>query len=70
MYQVSGWSNLLRAIMGIRAHPRLTRQKTSKGRIGTQSLGLRRADRSSIFSFHLAGLGGEAVDTRATRSPF
>jgi hypothetical protein len=30
---------VLRAIMGIRAHPRLTRRKTSKGQIGTQSLG-------------------------------
>src|SRR6516165_3855450 len=33
------WSNLLRAIMGIRAHPRLTKRKTSKGHHGTQSLG-------------------------------
>jgi len=33
------WSNLLRAIMGIRAHPRLTSGKTSKGHHGTQSLG-------------------------------
>jgi hypothetical protein len=30
---------LLRAIMGIRAHPRLTNGKTSKGHHGTQSLG-------------------------------
>jgi hypothetical protein len=30
---------VLRAIMGIRAHPRLTSGKTSKGQIGTQSLG-------------------------------
>ena len=33
------WSMLLRASMGIRAHPRLTSGKTSKGQIGTQSRG-------------------------------
>src|SRR5713101_5159842 len=31
--------NVLRAIMGIRAHPRLARRKTLKGHLGTQSLG-------------------------------
>jgi hypothetical protein len=30
---------VLRANMGIRAHPRLARRKTSKGHFGTQSLG-------------------------------
>ena len=30
---------LLRASMGIRAHPRLTNGKTSKGHVGTQSRG-------------------------------
>jgi hypothetical protein len=39
MYQALKWSILLRAIMGIRAHPRLTSRKTSKGQIGTQSRG-------------------------------
>jgi hypothetical protein len=33
------WSVLLRANMGIRAHPGLTRRKASEGHIGTQSLG-------------------------------
>jgi hypothetical protein len=31
---------------------------------------LRRADRSSISSFHLADLGREAVDIEFTQSPF
>ena len=35
MYQASEVERLLRAIMGIRAHPRLTRRKTSKGHLGT-----------------------------------
>jgi hypothetical protein len=39
MYQALKWSILLRAIMGIRAHPRLATGKTSKGQIGTQSRG-------------------------------
>ena len=39
MYQASEVEHLLRAIMGIRAHPRLTSGKTSKGHFGTQSLG-------------------------------
>jgi hypothetical protein len=39
MYQASNVEHLLRAIMGIRAHPRLTKRKTSKGHHGTQSLG-------------------------------
>ena len=39
MYQASEVEQLLRAIMGIRAHPRLTKQKTSKGHLGTQSHG-------------------------------
>ena len=39
MYQASEVEQLLRAIMGIRAHPRLTRRKTSKGHLGTQSHG-------------------------------
>src|SRR5258707_15583806 len=56
------WSMLLRASMGIRAHPRLTSGKASVDHYGTQSRWLRRADRSSISSFHLADLGGEAVE--------
>ena len=48
--------------MGIRAHPRLTSGKTSTW--------LRRADRSSIFSFHLADLGGKAIDIEVTQSLF
>ena len=40
MYQASEVEQLLRAIMGIRAHPRLTRRKTSKGHLGTQKLSL------------------------------
>src|SRR5437899_563495 len=39
MYQASKVEHLLRAIMGIRAHPRLTSGKTSLGHHGTQSLG-------------------------------
>jgi hypothetical protein len=40
MYQASEVERfLLPAIMGIRAHPRLTKRKTSKGHLGTQSLG-------------------------------
>jgi hypothetical protein len=39
MYQASEVEQLLRAIMGIRAHPRLTKRKTSKGHLGTQSHG-------------------------------
>jgi hypothetical protein len=39
MYQASNVEHLLRAIMGIRAHPRLTIGKTSLGHHGTQSLG-------------------------------
>ena len=39
MYQASRVEQLLRASMGIRAHPRLTSGKTSKGHIGTQSRG-------------------------------
>src|ERR1700722_14063161 len=39
MYQASNVEQLLRAIMGIRAHPRLTSGKTSLGHHGTQSLG-------------------------------
>src|SRR5260221_6175499 len=40
MYQASEVERfLLRAIMGIRAHPRLTSGKTSLGHHGTQSLG-------------------------------
>ena len=39
MYQASNVEHLLRAIMGIRAHPRLTNGKTSLGHHGTQSLG-------------------------------
>src|SRR5580704_14770194 len=39
MYQASNVEHLLRAIMGIRAHPRLTSGKTSLGHHGTQSLG-------------------------------
>lgn len=33
------WGVVPRANMGIRAHPRLTKRKTSEGHIGTQSLG-------------------------------
>jgi hypothetical protein len=36
MYQASNVEHLLRAIMGIRAHPRLTTGKTSLGHHGTQ----------------------------------
>jgi hypothetical protein len=40
MYQASEVERfLLPAIMGIRAHPRLAKRKTSKGQVGTQSLG-------------------------------
>ena len=39
MYQASDVEQLLRAIMD-RAHPRLTRRKTSKGHLGTQKLSL------------------------------
>src|ERR1700758_3132714 len=39
MYQASNVEHLLRAIMGIRAHPRLTTGKTSLGHYGTQSHG-------------------------------
>src|ERR1700721_2434464 len=39
MYQASNVEHLLRAIMGIRAHPRLTSGKTSLGHHGPQSLG-------------------------------
>ena len=53
---------MLRARMGIRAHPTLTNGKTSKGPSWHPVLRLRRADRSSISSFHLADLGGEAVE--------
>jgi hypothetical protein len=53
---------MLRAIMGIRAHPGLTTGKTSLGHHGTQSLGCAGQTVSSISSFHLADLGGEAVE--------
>src|SRR2546430_15530114 len=40
MYQTSEVEHLmLRANMGIRAHPRLAKRQTSKGQIGTQSRG-------------------------------
>src|SRR6516165_10709205 len=51
---------MLRARMGIRAHPTLTSGKTSTGPFWHPVSRLRRADRSSISSFHLADLGGEA----------
>src|SRR5262245_22218179 len=50
MYQASEVEQLLRAIMGIRAHPRLTSGKTSKGHFGTQSLGC--AGQTVRPSFH------------------
>ena len=59
---------MLRAIMGIRAHPRLTSASKADER---NDLGgplwhpvwwLRRADRSSISSIHLADLGGKVVE--------
>ena len=53
---------MLRARMGIRAHPSLTKRKTSKGPNWHPVSRLRRAVRSSISSFHLADLGGEAVE--------
>jgi len=53
---------MLRARMGIRAHPTLTSGKTSTGPFWHPVSRLRRADRSSISSFHLADLGGEAVE--------
>src|SRR5215831_8931848 len=49
---------MLRARMGIRAHPTLTSGKTSTGPRWHPVSRLRRADRSSISSFHLADLGG------------
>jgi len=49
--------------MGIRAHPRLTNGKTSSGSSWHPVSWLRRADRSSISSFHLADLGQEVVPT-------
>jgi hypothetical protein len=64
MYQASEVEHLLRAIMGIRAHPRLTSGKTSLGHHGTQSLGCAgQTVRPSLHS-HLADLGGKAVDTK------
>ena len=39
MYQASEVEQFALGIMGIRAHPRLTKRKTSKGHYGTQSLG-------------------------------
>ena len=54
---------MLRARMGIRAHPTLTTVKASKGPNWHQVSRLRRAVRSSISSFHLADLGGEAVES-------
>jgi hypothetical protein len=53
---------MLRASMGIRAHPRLTMEKTSKGSSWHPVSRLRRAIRSSISSFHLADLGGELLN--------
>src|ERR1700729_4246597 len=61
MYQASNVEHLLRAIMGIRAHPRLTSGKTSLGHHGTQSLGC--AGQTVRPSLH-ADLGGKAVDTK------
>ena len=53
---------LLRATMGIRAHPGLTSGKTSTSPFLCLAIWLRRADRSSISSCHQADLGGELLN--------
>jgi hypothetical protein len=60
MYQASDVEQSLRAIMGIRAQ-RLIYGEGLKGPGRYPVSWLRRADRSSIFSFSLADLGGEAL---------
>src|SRR3984893_7170184 len=56
MYQASNVEHLLRAIMGIRAHPRLTSGKTSLGQHGTQSHGCAgQTVRPSLHSISQAG---------------
>ena len=63
------WSMLLRASMGIRAHPRLTNGKTSKGHYGTQSRGCAgQTVRPSLHSISQA-LAGEAVDPKLLGLP-
>jgi len=58
MYQASNVEHLLRAIMGIRAHPRLTSGKTSLGHHGTQSLGCAgQTVRPSLHSISQASAG-------------
>jgi hypothetical protein len=54
---------MLRAMMGIRALPTLSYLlDLQSGHFVAQSRGCAGADRSSISSFHLADLGGEAVE--------
>src|SRR6201993_5159981 len=63
MYQASNVEHLLRAIMGIRAHPRLTSGKTSKGHHGTQSLGCAgQTVRPSLHSISQTSVGIPLVD--------
>ena len=58
------WSMLLRASMGIRAHPRLTSGKASVDHYGTQSRGCAgQTVRPSLHSISQA-LAGEAVDPK------
>src|SRR3981081_1093523 len=69
MYQASNVEHLLRAIMGIRAHPRLTSGKTSLGHHGTQSHGCAgQTVRPSLHSISQA-LAGEAVDPKLLGLP-
>ena len=53
---------LLRASMGIRAHPRLTNGKTSKGHYGTQSRGYAgQTVRPSLHSISQTSVGKRSI---------
>jgi hypothetical protein len=60
---------MLPAIMGIRAHPRLAKRKTSEGHLGTQSHGCAgQTVRPSLHSISQTSAG--KLDIEFTQSPF
>ncbi len=71
MYQASEVEQLLRAIMGIRAQPRLTKRKTSKGHLGTQSHEVSTGDRTILGKISKRGnkILEDAVRAGRTRRP-
>ena len=67
MYYASRVEQLLRASMGIRAHPRLTNGKTSKDHHGTQSRGCAgQTVRPSLHSISQTSVGKTAQAMRAS----